>query len=252
MTLGAQQDTEKIGQGSPETSRHHNNMRNCNGNTVFIPMARIQSVCPDDDSLIDFDVVDRSTEAKLKRDVSLDVTSEPDEVDVKQDRTPNGVLIGSGRKEEKLVRRQSKSLRRLESSVIRTFNANTYASKKTITQGMLDIALLTANTSYLKLLCQQYIEGNPPNFFYFLVTLLTISIILQIIVGLLLFFKIKYNILKAEHQRQADICNNAATVMVMVITVINVIIASFSNHALSNRTADEIEDILKELKSSQG
>nr|XP_006814841.1 PREDICTED: ninjurin-1-like [Saccoglossus kowalevskii] len=113
-------------------------------------------------------------------------------------------------------------------SLLKKFNANTYASKKTVTQGMLDIALLTANTSYLNLLCQQYNSGNQPNFFWFLVTLLALSITFQLMTAILLFFKLRYNINKDEQQQRADLFNNIATLLVIVITVLNVFIASFS------------------------
>lgn len=56
-------------------------------------------------------------------------------------------------------------------------DANRYATKKTIAQGMLDIALLTANASQLKYILQ---VGDKHEFYTLMLTLITVSIILQV------------------------------------------------------------------------
>ena len=56
-------------------------------------------------------------------------------------------------------------------------DANSYATKKTIAQGMLDIALLTANASQLKYVLQ---VGNQHEFYTLMVSLISISIVLQV------------------------------------------------------------------------
>lgn len=56
-------------------------------------------------------------------------------------------------------------------------DANRYATKKTIAQGMLDIALLTANASQLKYVLQ---VGAKHEFYRLMLTLITISISLQV------------------------------------------------------------------------
>lgn len=56
-------------------------------------------------------------------------------------------------------------------------DANRYATKKTIAQGMLDIALLTANASQLKYILQ---VGEKHEFYTLMLTLISISIILQV------------------------------------------------------------------------
>nr|CAD7202959.1 unnamed protein product [Timema douglasi] len=55
-------------------------------------------------------------------------------------------------------------------------DANSYATKKTIAQGMLDIALLTANASQLKYVLQ---VGEKHEFYSLMVGLISVSIILQ-------------------------------------------------------------------------
>lgn len=56
-------------------------------------------------------------------------------------------------------------------------DANRYATKKTVAQGMLDIALLTSNASQLKYVLQ---VGPKHEFYTLLVVLISISIVLQV------------------------------------------------------------------------
>eukprot|EP00094_Tigriopus_californicus_P001665 TCALIF_01610-PA protein Name:"Similar to Ninj1 Ninjurin-1 (Rattus norvegicus)" AED:0.24 eAED:0.24 QI:195/0.5/0.66/1/1/1/3/0/130 len=63
-------------------------------------------------------------------------------------------------------------------------DANRYATKKTLAQGMLDIALLTANASQLKYVLQVGEEKHP--FFYLLLVLIISSIVLQVLTAIVL------------------------------------------------------------------
>lgn len=56
-------------------------------------------------------------------------------------------------------------------------DANRYATKKTIAQGMLDIALLTANASQLKYILQ---VGHKHEFYSLMLTLISVSIVMQV------------------------------------------------------------------------
>lgn len=60
---------------------------------------------------------------------------------------------------------------------MKAMDANRYATKKTIAQGMLDIALLTANASQLKYILQ---IGDRHEFYTLMLTLISLSIILQV------------------------------------------------------------------------
>lgn len=60
---------------------------------------------------------------------------------------------------------------------MKTMDANRYATKKTIAQGMLDIALLTANASQLKYILQ---VGHKHEFYSLMLTLISVSIIMQV------------------------------------------------------------------------
>ncbi|XP_047031499.1 ninjurin-1 isoform X1 [Helicoverpa zea] len=65
---------------------------------------------------------------------------------------------------------------------IKGLDANRYATKKTVAQGMLDIALLTSNASQLKYVLQ---VGPKHEFYTLLVVLISISIVLQASAGVL-------------------------------------------------------------------
>lgn len=63
-------------------------------------------------------------------------------------------------------------------------DANRYATKKTIAQGMLDIALLTANASQLKYILQ---VGEQHQFYKLMLILISLSIVLQVSLTLLIY-----------------------------------------------------------------
>ncbi|RWS30290.1 Ninjurin-1-like protein [Leptotrombidium deliense] len=59
---------------------------------------------------------------------------------------------------------------------INLLDPNTYATRKTIAQGMMDIALLTANASQLKQVLQ---IGKSNSFYTLMILLISSSIVLQ-------------------------------------------------------------------------
>ncbi|XP_015791429.1 ninjurin-2 isoform X2 [Tetranychus urticae] len=104
-------------------------------------------------------------------------------------------------------------------------DVNIYATRKTVAQGMMDIALMTANASQLK-----FILINSSNHRYFAVSLslLTISIILQIVVGIILIFLGRWNINFRGDHRKAENANNAVLILIFLITIVNIMITSFA------------------------
>lgn len=76
---------------------------------------------------------------------------------------------------------------------MKSMDANRYATKKTIAQGMLDIALLTANASQLKYILQ---VGQKHEFYTLMLILISVSIIMQvnIIIILLLLVLIGHSV----------------------------------------------------------
>ncbi|XP_075693218.1 ninjurin-1-like [Rhinoderma darwinii] len=126
--------------------------------------------------------------------------------------------------EEPLLRAGSPDGSRI--NVIR--NINTFARTKTLAQGFLDMALFTANASQMKHLLQQ---GPETPFYYFLFTLLCISVLLQLIVAALLIYKASKNIeCDDPEQRLSDrvhLLNNIVTGLILIITAVNVFITAF-------------------------
>ncbi|XP_064487039.1 ninjurin-2-like isoform X3 [Ornithodoros turicata] len=103
-------------------------------------------------------------------------------------------------------------------------NHNIYATKKTVAQGMLDVALLTANASQLKYLLQ---VGTQHEFYHLMLVLISLSIALQILIGLVLMINSRYNVNKIAHQRGADFLNNLLVWLIFGTTVSNVFIGAF-------------------------
>ncbi|XP_037391907.1 ninjurin-1-like [Pygocentrus nattereri] len=101
---------------------------------------------------------------------------------------------------------------------------NHYANKKSAAESMLDVALLMANASQLKAVLEQ---GPQFTFYTPLITLISLSLCLQIVVGVLLIFIVKWNLNDEEQHRQLNIMENIATGCVFFIVVINVFITAF-------------------------
>ncbi|KAI5711402.1 hypothetical protein M8J75_000134 [Diaphorina citri] len=103
-------------------------------------------------------------------------------------------------------------------------DVNRYATKKTIAQGMLDIALLTANASQLKYILQ---VGEKHEFYTLMLVLISTSIVLQIIVGVLFLIIGGMNINKACNCRAANILNDVILIIIFLISAINIIAGIF-------------------------
>ncbi|XP_058844413.1 ninjurin-1-like [Acipenser ruthenus] len=104
------------------------------------------------------------------------------------------------------------------------FNMNHYANKKSAAESMLDIALLMANASQLKAVVEQ---GPSFSFYVPIVVLISISLILQVVVGVLLIVIVKYDLNDENRQARLDLLNNIATGLVFIIVVVNIFITAF-------------------------
>ncbi|XP_035773345.1 ninjurin-2-like isoform X2 [Anopheles albimanus] len=107
--------------------------------------------------------------------------------------------------------------------VLKSMDANRYATKKTIAQGMLDIALLTANASQLKYILQ---VGEKHEFYALMLTLISISIILQITQGIACILLANYNINKEHARDTANAVQNFSLGLNMATVVVNIMINS--------------------------
>uniref|UniRef100_UPI0037E7AB6C ninjurin-1 n=1 Tax=Semicossyphus pulcher TaxID=241346 RepID=UPI0037E7AB6C len=120
----------------------------------------------------------------------------------------------------------------------RPINLNHYATKKSAAQSMLDVALLMANSSQLKTVL--YV-GPHYRFYIPLIVLLSLSISLQVIVGLLLVFIVKYDLNDVRKQAKLNRMNNVATVFVFFTVLINIFITAlgFEGHAVRSLASHE-------------
>ncbi|XP_062559420.1 ninjurin-2-like [Armigeres subalbatus] len=102
---------------------------------------------------------------------------------------------------------------------------NNYATRKSFAQGMLDLALLTANASQLKYLLT---VGEAHEFYHLLLTLVILSISLQVFQAvMIIILAIVLDINKVEQHRRSDILNNVLIIFTVISVVINVIISAF-------------------------
>ncbi|XP_023155043.3 ninjurin-1 [Amphiprion ocellaris] len=106
-------------------------------------------------------------------------------------------------------------------------NMNHYANKKSAAESMLDVALLMANASQLKAVLDQ-----GPNFSLYTptITLISISLCLQVTVGILLIFIVRWNLNDEQKHWRLNFMENLATGLVFIIVVVNIFITAFGVH----------------------
>ncbi|XP_076022377.1 ninjurin-1 [Genypterus blacodes] len=104
-------------------------------------------------------------------------------------------------------------------------NMNHYANKKSAAESMLDLALLMANASQLKAVLEQ---GPGFSLYTPVITLISISLCLQVTVGILLIFiAVRWNLNDERKHWSLDLMESLATGLVLIIVVVNVFIAAF-------------------------
>merc|ERR1711988_1512001 len=110
----------------------------------------------------------------------------------------------------------------------KALDANRYATKKTIAQGMLDVALLTANTSQLKYVLQ--LGENVHPFYHLMLALIIVSIVLQ---GIIAILALTLNLLRdcrlerEDNRMTALIINYFSLGITFIISVLQIFIAAF-------------------------
>jgi membrane protein insertase Oxa1/YidC/SpoIIIJ len=103
-------------------------------------------------------------------------------------------------------------------------NLNLFQQKRTVAQGMLDLALLSSNANQLRYILD-YKERN--HYYYISLCLISTSLVLQILVAIALVFKSRYNIENEKEYANADRINNVITMGILLITIINVFTSAF-------------------------
>ncbi|KAM5170168.1 ninjurin-2 [Mantella aurantiaca] len=103
-------------------------------------------------------------------------------------------------------------------------NLNHYATKKSLAESMLDVALFMANAAQLKAVIEQ-----GPSFTYYvtLITLISLSLTLQLVIGILLIVIARKNLNDISKQQGLDMMNNVATALVFITVLINIFITAF-------------------------
>ncbi|XP_028161985.1 uncharacterized protein LOC114353977 [Ostrinia furnacalis] len=114
-------------------------------------------------------------------------------------------------------------------------DVNTYQQKKNLAQGMMDLALLSANANQLRYVIESSSAGHP--YYYLSVVFISLSIILQVAVGVGLIMNSRYNVKEEKDICKADKINNMTVLGIFLITIVNVFIASFSVGPVSTNPA---------------
>ncbi|XP_018308514.1 ninjurin-1 [Mycetomoellerius zeteki] len=105
-----------------------------------------------------------------------------------------------------------------------TPDVNVYQHKKTLAQGMMDLALLSANANQMRYVLQT--DGRHP-YFYPSLVMISMSLFLQIAVGIGLIWNSVYNVKEHEQMCKANKANNWTVVGIFLVTTFNVFISSF-------------------------
>lgn len=101
---------------------------------------------------------------------------------------------------------------------------NVYQHKKTLAQGFMDLALLSANANQLRYVLESH-DRHP--YYYFSLSFIIASLIIQVIVGVGLVLNSRYNVKNQDDICKADRINNLITVGILLITIVNVFISAF-------------------------
>ncbi|XP_073836613.1 ninjurin-A-like [Musca autumnalis] len=99
-----------------------------------------------------------------------------------------------------------------------------YQQRKTYGQGMMDLALLTANLNQLRTLLDMEVK-HP--YFTANVVFISISIFFQVIVGIFLILNCRVNVNVETDVARCSKLNNFTFVCIFIITVVNVFLSVF-------------------------
>ncbi|XP_011149645.1 ninjurin-1 isoform X1 [Harpegnathos saltator] len=105
-----------------------------------------------------------------------------------------------------------------------TPDVNLYQHKKTVAQGMMDLALLSANANQMRYVLQT--DGQHPYFYPSLIMIGT-SLFLQVAVGIGLIWNSRYNVKQHDEMCMANKANNWTVIGIFLVTILNVFISSF-------------------------
>ncbi|XP_029045710.2 uncharacterized protein LOC114877370 [Osmia bicornis bicornis] len=103
-------------------------------------------------------------------------------------------------------------------------DVNVYQYKKTVAQGMMDLALVSANANQLRYVLQT--DGGH-SYYYPSLVMISASLLLQIAVGIGLIWNSRYNVKNDSEMCKAVRANNYTVIGIFLVTILNVFISSF-------------------------
>ncbi|KAH1186505.1 hypothetical protein KIL84_019254 [Mauremys mutica] len=125
-------------------------------------------------------------------------------------------------------------------------NINHYATKKSVAESMLDVALFMANVTQLKAVLEQ---GVSFQYYATLISLISISLFFQVVIGILLIIigpdcqidvigscgcasenkapLARLNLNDVSKQHRLNVLNNTATALIFITVILNIFITGF-------------------------
>ncbi|XP_065264916.1 ninjurin-2 [Emys orbicularis] len=103
-------------------------------------------------------------------------------------------------------------------------NINHYATKKSVAESMLDVALFMANVTQLKAVLEQRVSFQ---YYATLISLISISLFFQVVIGILLIIIARLNLNDVSKQHRLNVLNNVATALIFITVILNIFITGF-------------------------
>lgn len=120
---------------------------------------------------------------------------------------------------------------------------------KTFAHGMMDVSLLTSNATHLRTV----LSDSEHDFYWLLIVLITASITLQVISGVLLimadYFKTQVKEKDRQTQGRRKLLNFVSLAMVMIVTSLNILISVFSSSGSSRVLVKSVKNEMPEFVS---
>lgn len=112
-----------------------------------------------------------------KTDNRMEKSTVISELEMTENVVANGATLSKGEVNEDAAKEESIDTTDKKSPKYNAKQANTFAAKKTVAQGMMDVALITANANQLRYLIEYQRDSS---MFYVVLVLIIISLLLQV------------------------------------------------------------------------
>ncbi|KAB7504122.1 Ninjurin-2 [Armadillidium nasatum] len=104
---------------------------------------------------------------------------------------------------------------------------NNMKRNMSIAKGFMDVSLLIANASQLKHVLLVGTESFTTTAYHLILFGISLSLILQVVTGIMLIVKERFDINIEDHQHSANLYNNITIALIFATLLINVFISSF-------------------------